>query len=60
MKALYQALQDRFELSHLHLYETAEQAKLIAQLNEDIQSEDIVLIKGSHGIHLENVLAALQ
>lgn len=60
MKALYDALQDRFGATHLHLYGTDEQAQLIAQLHADIQPEDIILIKGSHGIHLENVLAALQ
>ncbi|MCH5463080.1 UDP-N-acetylmuramoyl-tripeptide--D-alanyl-D-alanine ligase [Lactobacillus sp. LC28-10] len=60
MKALYTALLDRFDQAHLHLYGTDEQAKLITQLKSDLTPEDIVLIKGSHGIHLENVLAALQ
>ncbi|MTV82945.1 UDP-N-acetylmuramoyl-tripeptide--D-alanyl-D-alanine ligase [Secundilactobacillus folii] len=60
MHALYSALQDLYDSDHLHLYETDQQAKLIAQLQADIKPTDIVLIKGSHGIHLEDVLAALQ
>lgn len=60
MKALYDALQNKFDAAHLHLYGTDEQSKLIAQLKSDIKPNDLVLLKGSHGIHLENVLAALQ
>jgi len=60
MKALYTALQDKFDAAHLHLYGTDEQEKLMTQLKADLKPTDIVLIKGSHGIHLENVLAALQ
>ncbi|GAX06259.1 UDP-N-acetylmuramoyl-tripeptide--D-alanyl-D-alanine ligase [Secundilactobacillus pentosiphilus] len=60
MKALYDALQDKFDAAHLHLYGTDEQSNLISQLKGDIGPSDLVLIKGSHGIHLENVLAALQ
>lgn len=60
MHALYDTLQNRYDASQLHLYNTDQQAKLITQLKSDITRQDTVLIKGSHGIHLENVLAALQ
>lgn len=59
MKALYSALQDRFSAAALKHYDKDDQAGLIADLEAEIGPEDLVLMKGSHGIHLENVLAAL-
>ena len=41
------------------VYQTDELAKLASDLNEDVQTDDLVFLKASHGIHLEQVLAAL-
>ena len=34
--------------------------RMIDDLKNDIKSDDIVVLKGSHGMHLENVLARLR
>ena len=36
-----------------------DQQALINALQEDVSYQDMVLLKASHGLHLENVLAAL-
>ncbi|KRK47020.1 UDP-N-acetylmuramoyl-tripeptide--D-alanyl-D-alanine ligase [Secundilactobacillus kimchicus JCM 15530] len=59
MKALYDALEVKYDSTDLFHYAQDEQSALIAQLKQDIKSGDLLLIKGSHGIHLENVLTAL-
>lgn len=59
MNALYEALQDTYPADALHLYNVDQLARVITQLQSDITEQDTILIKGSHGIHLENVLAAL-
>ena len=60
MVALAQALADKYPASAIHYYPTAGQPQLIADLKQAIGADDEVLLKGSHGIHLENVLAALE
>jgi UDP-N-acetylmuramoyl-tripeptide--D-alanyl-D-alanine ligase len=60
MKALYDELLKQYPETGLHLYQTDELATLTAQLQTDMTSADAVLIKGSHGIHLETVLAELK
>lgn len=59
MQALAKALQSTYPETAIHYYPTAEQPKLIADLTAAVNADDLVLLKGSHGIHLENVLAAL-
>ena len=60
MAALYDVLQADYQPEALHLYNVDQQGKLITDLQSVLTATDTLLIKGSHGIHLENVLAALQ
>ena len=60
MKNLYDALQGKYEPEHLHYYTQEQTDRMIDDLKNDIKSDDIVVLKGSHGMHLENVLARLR
>jgi len=33
---------------------------VIAWLNNNLSAQDVVLIKGSHGLHMERIVAALE
>ena len=46
--------------TNIHYYPLREQEKMITALKDDITANDIVLLKGSHGMHLEKVLTALE
>ncbi|MFC6290413.1 UDP-N-acetylmuramoyl-tripeptide--D-alanyl-D-alanine ligase [Levilactobacillus angrenensis] len=60
MVALQQALAKQApELAVTH-YESADLVTLSADLQASLTPADQILLKGSHGIHLEQVLAALQ
>ena len=52
-------LQARFDSAHLHQYETDQLAELIEDLKTLGEKGDVILLKASHGIHLENVVNAL-
>ncbi|GMA69481.1 UDP-N-acetylmuramoyl-tripeptide--D-alanyl-D-alanine ligase [Leuconostoc litchii] len=58
-KYLYPILQQRFDSAHLHQYETDQLAELIKDLQTLGENGDVILLKASHGIHLENVVNAL-
>ena len=60
MKNLAEALTDKFAQGKIHHYETSEKEQLVSDLKERLRSEDMVMLKGSHGIHLEDVLAELR
>lgn len=61
MKALAQQLTtDGYPAGDLKHFATDELDQLVASLKDTIQPGDIVLLKGSHGIHLENVLKELK
>lgn len=60
MKNLYEALTDKYPSQSLHYYPEDEMGHLIDDLRSDIRSNDIVLLKGSHGMHLEKVLNRLK
>jgi UDP-N-acetylmuramoyl-tripeptide--D-alanyl-D-alanine ligase len=60
MRALAEVLQDKYPAGSIHYYATDQQPQLIDALTAAVEADDQVLLKGSHGIHLENVLAALQ
>ena len=60
MKNLYDALQDKYEPENLHYYTQDEMDHMINDLKNDIKPDDIIVLKGSHGMHLENVLARLR
>ncbi len=59
MHALYTALQAKYDGQHLFYFAEDDQSHLESQLLDGVYSDDLVLIKGSHGMHLENVLSAL-
>jgi len=59
IKPLADALAATYAPEHLHYYPLGEQAALIAALQAMITPNDLVLLKASHGMHLENVLATL-
>ncbi|WP_461214634.1 UDP-N-acetylmuramoyl-tripeptide--D-alanyl-D-alanine ligase [Lacticaseibacillus sp. GG6-2] len=56
---LYEALAPEFDPSRLHYFKKGDQQALINALQEDVSYKDMVMLKASHGLHLENVLAAL-
>lgn len=60
MKNLAEALTDKFAQGKIHHYATCEKEQLVSDLKERLRSEDMVMLKGSHGIHLEDVLAELR
>lgn len=60
MQALATALKTKYAAANIHYYPTDQQDQLITDLKADVQPNDQVLLKGSHGIHLENVLTALE
>lgn len=58
MKALAKALQERpFKVYH---FEKTEKAALIAQLKQQLKATDTLLLKGSNGMGLAEVIAHLQ
>lgn len=59
MESLAEALQGKLPSSQIHHYDMEEKQQLFADLDEDLNSDDLVMIKGSHGIALEKVLAML-
>lgn len=59
MKNLADALAGKYDAQHLHYYAKDDMATLIADLAADLKEHDLVLLKGSHGMHLEKVLAQL-
>ncbi len=60
MRALAKDLATKYPATAIHYYPTHEQPQLINDLQQTVTADDEVLLKGSHGIHLENVLAALE
>ncbi|WP_412988825.1 UDP-N-acetylmuramoyl-tripeptide--D-alanyl-D-alanine ligase [Pediococcus siamensis] len=60
MKALAKQLATKYEANQVHWYSVAQEDQLITDLKQKLTSDDEILIKGSHGIHLEKVLTALQ
>lgn len=60
MKALQQALTNEYSADQLHYYALDDKDQLTADLAADVQASDEVLLKASHGVHLETVLSTLQ
>ncbi len=58
MVALKEALRDSFDSKHIHYY-LDDMACLIEDLKEDVQSNDILLVKSSNGTGLLTVVEAL-
>ena len=60
MKHLYDALQDKYNENSLHYYPQDQMDHMINDLKNDIKPDDIVVFKGSHGMHLEKVVDRLR
>ena len=52
-------IKQHFDSKHLHQYETDQLTELISDLQQLGETGDVILLKASHGIHLENVVNAL-
>ncbi|UQS85001.1 UDP-N-acetylmuramoyl-tripeptide--D-alanyl-D-alanine ligase [Apilactobacillus apisilvae] len=59
MKYLAEKLKGKYELQSLHYFLPDQLDELFGQLNAEIYEDDEVLLKASHGIHLEKVLNKL-
>lgn len=59
MEALRNVIADKYAVDKLHYYPTLDKTQLIADLKTTLDAEDVVLMKGSHGIHLEKVVSTL-
>ena len=57
--SLKQALSEKYAPEHVHYFPKAEQRRLIVALQDTVMHDDLVMLKASHGLHLENVLQAL-
>ena len=55
-----QLLQDGYPAAAIHYYPADQLDQLSADLNTVLTADDMVLLKASHGIHLEKVLAAIK
>ncbi|MBD5805605.1 UDP-N-acetylmuramoyl-tripeptide--D-alanyl-D-alanine ligase [Lactobacillus sp. 0.1XD8-4] len=53
-------IQDGYPADDIHHYASSDLKQLIADLTATLTGDDLVLLKASHGIHLEEVLAALK
>lgn len=53
-------LQDGYPAEAIHYYQADQLDQLTADLDAELTAKDMVLLKASHGIHLENVLAAIK
>lgn len=53
-------LQNNYPAEAIHYYRADQLDQLTADLQADLTAQDMVLLKASHGIHLENVLAAIK
>ena len=53
-------LHDGYPAEAIHYYQADQLDQLTADLDAELTAKDMVLLKASHGIHLENVLAAIK
>lgn len=59
MSALLEVLKGKYDENDLHYYESLDKEPLENDLKEKLNPNDVVLLKGSHGVHLEQVVATL-
>lgn len=59
MKNLGNALQDKLSSTQIHQYDVDQKEQLYSDLDQELTANDMVMIKGSHGIALEKVLVSL-
>ena len=60
MENLADVLKNTYEPENLHYYKEDQMQRLIADLRNDIKPHDILVLKGSHGMHLEKVVKRLR
>lgn len=60
MENLADVLKNTYEPENLYYYKEDQMQRLIADLRNDIKPHDIVVLKGSHGMHLEKVVKRLR
>lgn len=60
MKYLYERLYSKYDAQDLHYFAADQLDDLYDELNAEIYEGDQVLLKASHGIHLENLLSKLR
>ncbi|MHC9537396.1 UDP-N-acetylmuramoyl-tripeptide--D-alanyl-D-alanine ligase [Dellaglioa sp. BT-FLS60] len=58
--SLAKSLKSKYDDQHIHYYDLDQKEAMIQDLLEVRTEKDAILIKGSHGVHLETVLSALQ
>ncbi len=59
MKALYDLLVQKYDPTDISWFSKDQLADLTENIKKEMNSEDTILLKASHGIHLENVLKEL-
>ena len=59
MGHLAEELREKFDETQIHHYQKDDLLTLTSDLKNELMSDDIVLLKASHGIHLENVVSEL-
>ena len=59
MENLAQALLMKYEKASIHHYQPNRKELLLQDLKAKLTADDMVMLKGSHGIHLEQVLQGL-
>lgn len=59
MAALYEKLKPVYAPENLHYYQADQLEQLTTDLQAELSANDEVLLKASHGLHLENVVAKL-
>lgn len=60
IRILADKLATKMDPSRIHYYSLGTQEQLIDNLKNQVTAQDVILLKGSHGMHLENVLQALK
>ncbi|MFD1670566.1 UDP-N-acetylmuramoyl-tripeptide--D-alanyl-D-alanine ligase [Agrilactobacillus yilanensis] len=60
IQALYDVLQHKYDAAHLHYYCLADKALMVTDIKANLHPNDAILLKASHGLHLETVVADLQ
>ncbi len=59
MGHLAEKLREKFDETQIHHYQKDDLLTLTSDLKNELMPDDIVLLKASHGIHLENVVSEL-
>lgn len=60
IRSLKEKLDQKMEPRRVHYFTLGDQQDMIRQLQATLTENDMILLKGSHGMHLENVLDALK